>query len=147
MTSFASTGRCPSSISPPSRTRIPSGPWKHMWWELDAEALERLGQLLWVVEGVPVVVPPVRGPDLRVVARPDDHGLGTEADRRAEVRREQDPALAVHLGLDGLREDEPLEQPRALVGQRQCGDLGGKVIPYRLGMDCEAVVQPARDHR
>src|ERR1044072_3130966 len=127
MTSFASTGRCPSSIIPPSRTRIPSGPWKHMWWELDAESLEGLGQLLWVVKGLPVVVPPVRGPDLRVVARPGDHRPGTEADRRAEVGREQDPPLAVHLGLDGLGEDEPLEQPRALVGQRQRGDLGSQV--------------------
>src|SRR5690348_15981840 len=119
MTSFASTGRCPSSISPPSRTRIPSGPWKHMWWELDPESLEGLGQLLWVVEGLPVGVPPVRGPDLRVVARPDDHGIGTEADRCAKVGGEQHPALLVHLGLDGLREDEALEPPRTLIGQRQ----------------------------
>src|SRR6478752_3351776 len=121
MTSSTSTGRCPSFISPPSRTRIPSGPWKRMWWELDAEPLEGLGQLLWVVERMPVGVPPVRRPDLRVVARPDDHGLG------------------------GLREDEPLEQPRALVGQRQRGDLRGQVIPERLRMDREAVVEPARD--
>ena len=32
MTSSASTGRCPSFISPPpTGRRIPSGPWKRMW--------------------------------------------------------------------------------------------------------------------
>src|SRR5262245_60671515 len=102
MTSSTSTGRCPSSISPPSRTRIPSGSWKRMWWELDAQSFEGLGQLLWVVEGSPVGVPPVGCPDLGVVARPDDHGVSAETDRGSEVGRQQDPALAVHLGLDRL---------------------------------------------
>ena len=35
--------------------RIPSGPWKRMWCELDPQALEGLGQLLRVIEGLAVV--------------------------------------------------------------------------------------------
>src|SRR6476659_3839481 len=111
MTSSTSTGRCPSSISPPSRSnRIPSGSWKRMWWELDPQAFEGLRQLLRVVERPPVDVPPVGCPDLRVVPRPDDHGVAAETDRLAQVGRQQHPALFVHLRLDGVREHEPLEQ-------------------------------------
>src|SRR5688572_24151261 len=101
MTSFASTGRCPSCISPPSRTnRIPSGSWKRMWWGAsDPEPLEGTGKLLWVVERPPVAVPPVGCPDFGVIARADDHGLVAETDQVAQVGRQQDPALSVHLGF------------------------------------------------
>src|ERR1700675_4099655 len=115
MTSSNSTGRCPSYISPPSRTnRIPSGSWKRMWWELDPKAFEGLCQLLRVVERLAVGIPPFRCPDLRVIARTDEDGLSDEPDRFAQVGREQHPTLLVHLGLDRVREHEPLEEPRLL---------------------------------
>src|SRR6476659_4859005 len=120
MTSSTSTGRCPSFIVPPSRTnRIPSGSRKRMWWELDPEPFKGRGQLLRVVERPSVGVPPIGCPDLRVVARADDHGVTAEADGIAQVGRQQDPALLVHLRLDGVREHETLEQARLLVGDGQ----------------------------
>ncbi len=80
---------------------------------------------------LPVVVPPVGCPDLRVVARADDDGLAVETDRVAQVGRQQDPALVVHLDLDGAREDESLEEARLLVGDRQRGDLARQRRPSR----------------
>ena len=82
MTSSTSTGRCPSFISPPSRTNgSRADPGSACGAELDPEPFEGLGQLLRVVERPAVDVPPVGCPDLGVIARPDDHGLAAEADR------------------------------------------------------------------
>ena len=83
-----------------------------MWLGARSRAPRRPGQLLRVVERPSVGVPPVGCPDLGVVARSDDHGFAAEADRFAQVGRQQDPALAIHLGLDRVPRDEALEEAR-----------------------------------
>ena len=87
-----------------------------MWCELDPEALEGLGQLVGVLEALGVRRPRGRDPDLRVVARADDHGLVAEVDLLTQVGRQQDPALPVELDLGSAREDQPLELARVPVG-------------------------------
>ena len=90
---------------------------------LDPQPFEGFGQRLWVVERLAVVLPPVGCPDLRVVVRPDHHGVSREADGLAQVCRDEDPALAVELGVDGAGEDEPREAPGGLIGEWERGDL------------------------
>jgi hypothetical protein len=80
-------------------------------------------------------------------SRADDHGVTAEADRSAQVGRQQEPALLVHLRLDRVREHEALEEARLLVSDRQGGHLGREVVPDGLGVDRQAVVEPARHHR
>src|SRR4029079_16401330 len=110
MTSSASTGRCPSFISPPPTTDgSRADPGSACGARLDPQPLEGLRERLRVLEGPAVVVPAGRGPDLGVVARPDDDGLGVETGHVAQVVRDEDPALAVEGRLDGAGEDEPLE--------------------------------------
>ena len=92
--------------------RIPSGPWKRMWCELDPEPFEGLGQLLRVVECLAVGRPGGRDPDLGVIARADDDGLVAEADVLAQVGRQEDPPLPVELDLGRAGEHEPLEAAR-----------------------------------
>ena len=124
MTSSTSTGRCPSFISPPSRTnRIPSGSWKRIW----SGARSRGPRRPWPAPAGPRA-PCGRRPTGRAPRSPrgratDEDGLAGEADRLAQVGRQQDPALLVHLGLGRGREDEPLEAARPRVGDRQRRDL------------------------
>src|SRR6478609_961910 len=136
MTSTAMTGMCPTSISPPPFVdRIPSGPWKRMWCELDPEALEGLGQLLRVGEGLAVGRPGRRDPDLCVVAGADDDGVAGELDVVAQEGRQQDPALLVDVDLGRAGEDEALEPAGGRIGDGQRRDLGRQVVPAGLGVD------------
>src|SRR6185369_16316878 len=146
MTSSASTGWCPSFISPPRPTDgSRADPGSACGARLDPQPLEGLRERLRVLEGPAVVVPAGRGPDLGVVARPDDDGLGVETGHVAQVGRDEDPALAVEGRLDGAGEDEPLEEPSALVGDGQRCDLVGQRVPARPRMDRETGVEPAGD--
>src|SRR5262245_34033309 len=110
MTSSASTGMCPSFITPPPTTDgSRADPGSACGARLDPQPLEGLGERLRVLEGPAVVVPAGRGPDLGVVARADDHGLRIEACHLAQVGRDEDPALAVECRLDGAGKDESLK--------------------------------------
>src|SRR6187549_1180330 len=146
MTSSASTGWCPSFISPP---RPDDGsradPGSACGARLDPQPLEGLGELVRVLQVLPVDIPAGRGPDLGVVARTDDNGLGVEAGHLAQVGRDEDAALAVERRVDGAGEDEPLEEARRRVGDRQRGDLLGQLVPAGPRMDREAGVEPAGD--
>ena len=97
-------------LSSTTGRRIPSGSWKRMWC---VGARSRGPARAWASDSgssraLAVVVPAGRGPDLGVVARADDDGLGVEAGHLAQVGRDEDAALAVERRLDGAGEDEPL---------------------------------------
>src|SRR5512143_4247046 len=107
MTSSASTGRCPSFISPPPPSNgSRADPGSACGGPLDPETGQVLGQALGILELATDAVPAPGSPDLGVVARPDDHGLAVQLGPLAEVRRDQDPTGAVELGLDGAAEEE-----------------------------------------
>src|SRR5215210_7821166 len=100
MTSSTSTGRCPSFISPPPSTiGSRADPGSACGASSDPEALEGLGELVGVVQLGGIGRPRVRHPDLGVVARADDDRIAAELDVLSEIRRQQDPALAVELDL------------------------------------------------
>src|SRR6266540_4240629 len=90
---------------------------------LDPEAFEGLSQLSRVFQRAAVVVPARGRPDLRVIAGPDDDGLPRQARPLAKVGRDDDPALAIELGLERPGEDVALEEAGSGVGDRQAGDL------------------------
>src|SRR6185369_13562553 len=133
----------PPSDLPLLVDRIPSGPWKRMWCELDPQPLEGLGQLVGVLESLRVGRPRARDPDLRVIARADDDGFVAEVDVLTQVGRQQDPALFVEIDLRRPGEDQALEAPRIRIGDGQCRDLRGEAVPSIGRVDGQAGIEPA----
>src|SRR5258706_447952 len=110
MTSSASTGRCPSFITPPRSMDGSRADPESACGGLDPEAADGLRERVRVFEPTPVVVPANGRPDLRVIARADDDGLPFQAGHLSQVGRDEDPTLAVETDLDGAGEDEPREE-------------------------------------
>src|SRR5262249_36614547 len=90
--------------------------------------------------------PAIGRPDLAVVANADDEGVGVDAHLGAQVGREEDSALAIHLGLEGAGEDGALEEAAGGVGQGDAGGLRLEGGPTGPGGDGEATVDPAGQH-
>src|SRR5258708_22251823 len=110
MTSSASTGRCPSFITPPRSMEGSRADPESACGGLEPEGAEGLRERLRVFEPTPVVVPANGRPDLRVIARADNDGLPFQAGHLSQVGRDEDPTLAVETDLDGAGEDEPREE-------------------------------------
>ena len=87
------------------------------------------GERLRVLERSPDVVPAAGGPDLRVVARPDDHDVSRQRGILAEVARQDDPTLTVELDLGCPAEDVPLEGAGCGVCQGKRRGLRGR-LPF-----------------
>ena len=113
--------------------RIPSGPWKRMWCGARSPALRRPGPAPAGRRAPCGTSPTVRRPDLGVIARADDDGVAAEADRVAQVGRQEDPSLPVELHFGRAGEHEALEAARVRIGDRQRRDLRREVVPARLG--------------
>src|SRR5215212_10455267 len=129
MTSSASTGRCPSCITPPPSTvGSRADPGNACGASSDPEALEGLGELIWVVQLLGVGRPRRWNPDLGVVAGTDDDGVGAEVDVLPEIRGQEDPPLAVELDLGRAGEDQAREATSVRIGDREGRDLRRQLI-------------------
>ena len=73
-----------------------------------------------------------------MVADPGDDRLARQASLVAEVAGDEDPALAVELGIERAGEDLALEQPGRAVGDRQRRDACREGVPAGLVMDGDA---------
>src|SRR5829696_7435344 len=144
-TSSGITGRCPSSITPPSvGCGSRADPGSACGATSDPQTGDRVGERV-ALERPAVVLPPGGSPDLRVVPRTEDQRLVLEARERPQVLRDEDPALTVELGLEGTREQLPLEETGVGVGHRKAADLGRQLVPGRHREDREAGVEPPGD--
>src|SRR5258708_8646841 len=99
MTSSASTGRCPSFITPPRSMDGSRADPESACGGLDPEAADALRERVRVFEPTPVVVPANRRPDLRVVARAADDGLPCQAGHPSQVGRDAHPTPPVLTAL------------------------------------------------
>src|SRR5438093_1937289 len=86
--------------------------------------------------------PAPRLPDLEVIRVPDDDGFVSESRVLAEVRRDDDPALAVRVRFMGARQDEMAETRYGWVRARALGDLRVEVGPLIGREDGEAFAYP-----
>src|SRR3954452_13682165 len=85
----------------------------------DAEPGDGLGESGRVLQAPAVGLPSIGGPDLGVIARTDDDGLGRETGHLPEIPGQQDASLAVEARLDWTGQDESLEPTGPLVGDGQ----------------------------
>ena len=100
--------------------------------ELDPQAGEGLGQLVRVLESLGVRRPRRGDPDLGVIARTHDDGVGAEIDVVAQVGREQDPTLTVELDFRGAGEDQPLAAVRVLLSRFGRFALDANLSPWHV---------------
>src|SRR5687768_14146346 len=113
----------------------------------DPEPADGLGEGRRVVHGLAVGLPALGRPDLAVVADADDQRLGADPHLLAQVRRDQDAALAVHVGLEGAAEDLALEEPPGRIRDGDGRGLLGQEVPAGPRVDGEAAVDPAGQDR
>ena len=147
MTSSASTGTCPTSISPPSRRSDPERTLEAHVVALDPQPFEGLGQRIGVVESPAVVVPAVGCPDLRVIARPDDHGLlGRGRPSRAGRPASRTRPCRSSSASTAPENTKRWKQAGVGIGDRHAA-TSPRGHPAGLGVDRQAAVHPARDNR
>src|SRR3954452_5510184 len=144
-TSPAITGRCPSSITPPSvGCGSRADPGSACGATSDPQPGDGVGERL-AFQPAAVVLPASGRPDLGVVARAEDERLAIETGERPQVLRDEDTTLSVELRLERAGEQLPLEETGVRVGHGQAADPRRQLVPGLRGKDREAGVEPPRD--
>src|SRR5450759_3953733 len=148
MTSSASTGRCPSSMSTSPTTSGSRADPGSACSGLDTQPSQVVRERSRRLERLPVVVPPDGRPDLCVVERADDCCLALQPGGLPQVGRKDEATLGVELDLYGARKDEPAEGPGSRVlDDRQRRYLAREALPSIPRPDRQAEIQPARNDR
>src|SRR5438128_8102145 len=91
-----------------------------------------------------VPVPRLTTPDLQPVGHADHQDLAPDADRRAELLRDDHSALAVQLHPLGVAEEHPRVRPGVLAVQRPGAHLLASAVPLLLGEGEETAVLAER---
>src|SRR5829696_8231422 len=113
----------------------------------DPETADRFRELRGVLHLAAVRGPSIRRPDLPVVANADHQRLGRDPHLIAQVLRDEDASLLVEVGLERTGEDRPLEEPAGGIRQRDARILLLERRPAVTGVDRQAAVDPAGQHR